>query len=174
MGSRISIVLNIENNKVKIDKVIGRFTQVLVVQTCIKIIELQCKRYRLTIKKNSVGVPWSKTRDTAAPHYLWSGQDQDKPNNTKCQYRFGKKRSHWINNWIIENLEFHLKLTTNANFFKERGTSLSCLEQYCFVDQPMGPQYGCLYNNFYAYYRSTKQKIDGNSKQQIRLSQILS
>lgn len=117
-----------------------RSAEVQQVQAYIQIIELQCKRYRLKIRRNSVGVLWSKTQDALAPRCLSSGQDQDKPNNTKCQCWYGQNcRGHWKNNQIIGNLEFHLKLATNTNFFKERRGCLSCLEQYCFVRQPMGP-----------------------------------
>jgi len=56
MRSRISILLNIVNNKVKIEKVIQRSAEVQEVHAYIQIIELQCKRYRLKIRRNSVGV----------------------------------------------------------------------------------------------------------------------
>jgi len=37
------------------------------------------------------------TRDTAAPHCLWSGQDQDKP--AECQQNKCQRR--WTEGWFI-------------------------------------------------------------------------
>lgn len=49
------------------------------------------------------------TQDTAAPHCLSSGLDQNKPAiTTNVSVDDGQKGGYWTNNQIVENLEFTL------------------------------------------------------------------